>query len=362
MVVSPRQPGSALKPFLYALAFDRGYTPATVLPDIAARVPDLDRTVRAPETTTAASTAPCARGRRSAAPTTFPRSSSPSGWVSPACSACCAGPDSLPSVGVRSTTGSASRSATAMSACWSSPTATVRWRTAACGGPIAGAHSLRERSSSRAFGSPPSARRPWCSISSRIRWPAPRLRTRDTTRLPLSRRRQDRYQPTLHRQLGGRDDGTVHCRGLGRQLQRTADGRCEWREWCRSACCTGRCSPPLGDTTPVRCRPLPLPVRFRRLSVGSPALPLRPGAPAPSNGFRPASRRHCSATGIAKAAWSCRWNTRTGRGAARFGRLRSRGLHPLWRVRLNRPGSSSSRRSMGTCTASRRAQSDALRR
>jgi penicillin-binding protein 1C len=35
MVVSPRQPGSALKPFLYALAFDRGYTPATILADIA---------------------------------------------------------------------------------------------------------------------------------------------------------------------------------------------------------------------------------------------------------------------------------------------------------------------------------------
>ena len=35
MVVSPRQPGSALKPFLYALAFDRGATPASVLPDIA---------------------------------------------------------------------------------------------------------------------------------------------------------------------------------------------------------------------------------------------------------------------------------------------------------------------------------------
>jgi penicillin-binding protein 1C len=35
MVVSPRQPGSALKPFLYALAFDRGYTAASVLPDIA---------------------------------------------------------------------------------------------------------------------------------------------------------------------------------------------------------------------------------------------------------------------------------------------------------------------------------------
>ncbi|MGD8866319.1 MAG: penicillin-binding protein 1C [Gemmatimonadales bacterium] len=34
MVVSRRQPGSALKPFLYGLAFDRGFTPASVLPDI----------------------------------------------------------------------------------------------------------------------------------------------------------------------------------------------------------------------------------------------------------------------------------------------------------------------------------------
>jgi penicillin-binding protein 1C len=35
MVVSPRQPGSALKPFVYGLAFDRGVTASTVLPDIA---------------------------------------------------------------------------------------------------------------------------------------------------------------------------------------------------------------------------------------------------------------------------------------------------------------------------------------
>jgi penicillin-binding protein 1C len=34
MVISPRQPGSALKPFLYGMAFDRGVTPATVLPDV----------------------------------------------------------------------------------------------------------------------------------------------------------------------------------------------------------------------------------------------------------------------------------------------------------------------------------------
>jgi penicillin-binding protein 1C len=34
MVVSRRQPGSALKPFLYGLAFDRGFTAASVLPDV----------------------------------------------------------------------------------------------------------------------------------------------------------------------------------------------------------------------------------------------------------------------------------------------------------------------------------------
>ena len=34
MVVSARQPGSALKPFLYGLALDRGFTAASVLPDL----------------------------------------------------------------------------------------------------------------------------------------------------------------------------------------------------------------------------------------------------------------------------------------------------------------------------------------
>ena len=35
----PRQPGSALKPFTYALAFEQGKTPATVLPDIPSHFP-----------------------------------------------------------------------------------------------------------------------------------------------------------------------------------------------------------------------------------------------------------------------------------------------------------------------------------
>ena len=33
-VLSPRQPGSSMKPFLYALALERGYAPSSVLPDI----------------------------------------------------------------------------------------------------------------------------------------------------------------------------------------------------------------------------------------------------------------------------------------------------------------------------------------
>ena len=35
----PRQPGSALKPFTYALAFEQGRNPASVLPDIPSHFP-----------------------------------------------------------------------------------------------------------------------------------------------------------------------------------------------------------------------------------------------------------------------------------------------------------------------------------
>jgi penicillin-binding protein 1C len=38
-VVSPRQPGSALKPFTYALAFDAGYEPSSVLADVPSHFP-----------------------------------------------------------------------------------------------------------------------------------------------------------------------------------------------------------------------------------------------------------------------------------------------------------------------------------
>jgi len=40
--VTPRQPGSALKPFTYAVAFESGVTPATVLPDVPMSFPTAD--------------------------------------------------------------------------------------------------------------------------------------------------------------------------------------------------------------------------------------------------------------------------------------------------------------------------------
>jgi penicillin-binding protein 1C len=41
----PRQPGSALKPFTYALAFESGYSPASVLPDVPSHFPTADANV-----------------------------------------------------------------------------------------------------------------------------------------------------------------------------------------------------------------------------------------------------------------------------------------------------------------------------
>ncbi|MEA2464922.1 MAG: hypothetical protein QOJ98_2669, partial [Acidobacteriota bacterium] len=44
-VATPRQPGSTLKPFTYALAFESGYSPATVLPDIPSHFPTAEEGV-----------------------------------------------------------------------------------------------------------------------------------------------------------------------------------------------------------------------------------------------------------------------------------------------------------------------------
>jgi penicillin-binding protein 1C len=44
-VVTPRQPGSALKPFTYAVAFERGFSPATVLADVPSHFPTAEEGV-----------------------------------------------------------------------------------------------------------------------------------------------------------------------------------------------------------------------------------------------------------------------------------------------------------------------------
>ena len=44
-VASPRQPGSTLKPFTYALAFESGFSPATVLPDVPSHFPTAEEGV-----------------------------------------------------------------------------------------------------------------------------------------------------------------------------------------------------------------------------------------------------------------------------------------------------------------------------
>ncbi len=44
-VITPRQPGSTLKPFTYAVAFEQGYSPATVLADIPSHFPTAEEGV-----------------------------------------------------------------------------------------------------------------------------------------------------------------------------------------------------------------------------------------------------------------------------------------------------------------------------
>ena len=62
-VVTPRQPGSALKPFTYAAAFERGLSPATVLPDVPSHFPTAEPGISTARATTTASSAArcCAR-------------------------------------------------------------------------------------------------------------------------------------------------------------------------------------------------------------------------------------------------------------------------------------------------------------
>ena len=364
MVVSPRQPGSALKPFLYALAFDRGYTPATILPDIA-RVYQTSH--RALCTAQLRPPLPRSGARAGGTRQLVQRSRGRAGGAArrrPACCRCSAVPGSPRWAGARSSTGSASRSATATSPCSSSPTDTVRSPTAVCGDPYHWRSRTPGEAVEPAYASPSSARRRWCSTSWPIRWREfPAFGLAIAARLPLSRRGQDRYQPALHRQLGGGDDGPVHGRGLGRELQRPSDGRRERRERRRSAAAPGGAR----DRAATRPRRAADPGGHRRGSGHHlPALRARRDralSPGRSSGSLRATRRVPPAAGITMAAWSSRGVRRMvgAEGSAGSSGFRHRSqsgrLAPAWS-----PTSSSSRRSTETCTECRPARSRDSRR
>ncbi|MBK7861551.1 MAG: transglycosylase domain-containing protein [Archangiaceae bacterium] len=76
-----RQPGSALKPFVYAEAFTRGFTPGHR--DCRPRDPlrGAEGRLRRRRTTTGRRTARCACARRSPTATTCPRCASPTSWA-----------------------------------------------------------------------------------------------------------------------------------------------------------------------------------------------------------------------------------------------------------------------------------------
>ena len=83
----PRQPGSALKPFTYALGFESGFSPATVLPDVPSHFPTAEPGVcTVPGTTTADTAAPCSPGAPSRDPRTCRPSRSPPSSACPTCS------------------------------------------------------------------------------------------------------------------------------------------------------------------------------------------------------------------------------------------------------------------------------------
>ena len=236
MVVSPRQPGSALKPFLYGLALDRGVTAATVLPDIpksyataigAYRPRDYDRRFRGP-----------VRAREALASSY-----------------------NVPAVELASRFGASSLLQTLHLAGFTSLTRDAdyygiglalgngdvsllelanAYRALANGGewrpwswrPVSPARPVAADAPARHV---PGRECDHSRHPQRSRGTHAGVRLRDAVRFPLSGCREDRHQPSLHRQLGRGHHGWLHRRRVGRQLQRPSDGRSERRNRRRAA-------------------------------------------------------------------------------------------------------------------------------
>ena len=228
-----RQPGSTLKPFVYAAAMRGARAHGRVaLARRRAALPSEKGVFSPEELRPPQRTGPCSCAKRSRARSTFRRSSSPIDSGSSACS--CAARDRLRVARARrrATTASRSRSATARFACSSSPARTrcslgaARWFASACS-----ARAVDAAGSERPF--PPS--RPERVLDARVAAvvtdiladPAARASAfgRDNVlELALPGRGEDRHVEGLSRQLDGRVHARGHRRGLGRQLRRLADG------------------------------------------------------------------------------------------------------------------------------------------
>jgi membrane carboxypeptidase/penicillin-binding protein PbpC len=170
--VSPRQPGSALKPFTYALAFEEGLTPATVLPDVPMTFPTAEPgVVYSPRNYDGKYRVRCSRARHSPGPRTYRR------FLSPRRSACrgscgsCTAPASRRCRRPPRTMASASRSGTRRCGSTSSWPPMPHSRAAANGGRQPGCRPRRRPQ--RGAGSSPSGRPSGSRTSSPTRTLAP---------------------------------------------------------------------------------------------------------------------------------------------------------------------------------------------
>ena len=229
MVVSPRQPGSALKPFLYGLAFDRGFTPASILADIPHTYQtstgpyhprNYDRRyhgpVRARDALGSSYNIPAIELTQQLGAGSLLQTLHLAGFASLR--------ESADYYGLGPRTRQRRRIAPRARERLSRDRQPRVWRPIAT---RARDGARRWRNDALASRDDSDVRRARARHPRGSRGPRARLRHRVRARVSIRRRGEDGHEPSLHRQLGRRDDGGIHRRRVGGQLQRPPDG---WRE------------------------------------------------------------------------------------------------------------------------------------
>jgi hypothetical protein len=261
MVVSRRQPGSALKPFLYGMAFDRGFTAATVLPDVprsyaTAGGPyspqNYDRRFRGPvrvrEALGSSYNVAAVELTERVGTSALLRTLQDAGFASLSRDA--------EHYGLGLALGNGDVTLLELANAYRGLANGGAWRphrvlADAAPGPARArgeARRARCRGSIRATVHEPGVRRHRPRHPVRPRRADARLRHVDAAGLPVPHGGQDRHEPALHGQLGRGDNRTLHGGGLGRQLQRAAHAAREWHQRCGTAAAArgvrDRASPP----------------------------------------------------------------------------------------------------------------------